>query len=101
MNINSRMADNPTRENMFLNMGFNLILPIMILKNGDKWFGGILSEIFSSTPASSLVGAVILILAISFPFSYGIWDLIRTNRFSYKKPHICGVFYLKNLEWRY
>ena len=82
MNINSRMADNPVRENMFLSIGFNFILPMMILMQGDKWFGELLSEIFSSTPTSSLVGAIILILALSFPLFYGTFDLIRRRKWN-------------------
>ena len=82
MSINSKMTDNSGRENMFLSMGFNLILPMMILTKGDNWLGETFAEILSSSPTSSLVGAVILILAVLFPLTYGVWDLIRRKKWN-------------------
>ena len=67
----------PKRENMWLNIGFNLVLPIVILRKGDDWFGSLLGKFFNSTPDSPLVGSIILLLAILFPISYGIMDLIK------------------------
>ena len=82
MNINSRMADNPARENMFLSMGFNIIIPMMILIKGDTWLGEIIAKIFSSTPTSKLVVIIIFLLALSFPLFYGTFDLIRRRKWN-------------------
>ena len=54
------------KENMLLNLGFNLFLPIIILNKGKKWFGSYLETYFES-PA-----VVILIIALAFPIAYFI-----------------------------
>ena len=51
----------PNRENPWLNFGCNLVLPFVILTKGGKYFPDI--------PA-----AVILIIALSFPTVYFIYD---------------------------
>lgn len=73
----------PKRENMWLNIGFNLVLPIVILRKGDDWFGSLLGKFFNSTPDSPLVGSIILLLAILFPISYGIMDLIKRRKWNF------------------
>ena len=83
MTKNSFEATNPKRENMFLNLGFNLILPIVILRKGDEWFGQTLGEALYAKADSALVGSIILLLAIFFPVSYGILDLIRRRKWNF------------------
>ena len=34
------------KENTFLNLGFNILIPIVILNKGDDWFGDVLSTAF-------------------------------------------------------
>ena len=83
MSIESEEISSPKRENMFLNIGFNLLLPILILRKGDEWFGKSLANVMDSTPESAIVGSIILLLAISFPVSYGILDLVRRRKWNF------------------
>ncbi len=56
-------------ENGFLNIIFNIILPVLILNRGTKFIGPLWA----------------LLLALSFPLGYGAYDLIKrrkTNVFS-------------------
>jgi hypothetical protein len=83
MSIESAEISSPKRENMLLNLGFNLLLPIVILRKGDEWLGTPLANITDSAPESAVVGSIILLLAISFPVSYGILDLIRRRKWNF------------------
>jgi len=83
MNHDSSEAPAPKRENMLLNLGFNLILPIVILRKGDEWLGKPLGEALSIAPDSAIIGSIILLLAILFPISYGILDLIRRRKWNF------------------
>lgn len=83
MSIKSAEVSSPKRENIFLNLGFNLLLPIVILRKGDEWLGKPLAKITDSAPESTVVGSIILLLAISFPISYGILDLIRRRKWNF------------------
>ena len=68
---------------MFLNLGFNLILPILVLRKGDEWLGDPLAKALSTSPESALVGSIVLLLAITFPISYGILDLVRRRKWNF------------------
>ena len=83
MKIDANEGSNPKRENMFLNLGLNLLLPILVLRKGDEWLGEPLADALLSSPDSAVVGSVILLLAISFPISYGILDLIRRRKWNF------------------
>ena len=67
---------------MFLNLGFILVLPIIVLRKGDEWLGDPLSKALSTSPESALVGSIVLLLAITFPISYGILDLVRRRKWN-------------------
>ena len=61
------------KENPFLNLGFNIILPVFILNKGQKFITIEHSAVF------------ILMLALAFPFMYGLKDFIinkKINAFS-------------------
>jgi hypothetical protein len=71
----------PTRgaakqENMFLNLGFNLILPIMILNKGERWFGDFMIKYFDN------VAAGVMLVAMGFPVAYFIYDYIKRTKFN-------------------
>lgn len=83
MSIEVKGANSPKRENIFINLGLNLLLPILVLRKGDEWLGEPLAKALSSSPESAVVGSVILLLAISFPISYGILDLIRRRKWNF------------------
>ena len=60
---------NNKKENPILSIIFNLIVPVIILKNGDSWLG--VDNSFFGIDTSVLV----LIISLSFPFFYFINDL--------------------------
>ncbi|MCZ0932477.1 MAG: hypothetical protein OXJ52_04920 [Oligoflexia bacterium] len=63
------MADR--KENPFLNLGFNIILPVLILNKGEKFISVEPSAVF------------ILILALAFPFLYGLKDFIKNKKINW------------------
>ncbi len=63
-------------ENTFLNLGFNLLIPILLLSKGKQWFGGWLEPVFPN-PA---VG--VLLIALAFPVGYFIYDYIRRRKYN-------------------
>ena len=79
------MTENPVqkRENIWISLGFNLALPIFFLRKGAEWFGSSLGEILGVNEDSTLVGAVLLLVAISFPIGYGIWDLLKRKKWNF------------------
>ena len=79
------MTENPPakKENLWLNLGFNLLLPILFLRKGDDWFGPSLSENLNAPQESTLVGTVMLLIAISFPIGYGTWDFIKRKKWNF------------------
>jgi len=73
---------NQKRESIWLNLGFNLVLPILILRKGDDWLGEPLASRLGAPADGALVGSVILVIAIVFPIGYGLWDLRRRKRWN-------------------
>lgn len=64
-----KQNENPSKENGFLNLIFNIIIPVLILNKLSKIIGPLYA----------------LILALIFPLGYGAYDLIKrkkTNAFS-------------------
>jgi hypothetical protein len=64
----------PKRENTFLNLGFNLVLPILLLTKGKDWFGRYLEPFFDN------VAIGVLLIAIAFPVGYFIYDYITRSK---------------------
>lgn len=54
----------PQQENAFLNLIFNILLPVLILNKASKFIG----------PLAALA------LALAFPLAYGGWDLIKRRK---------------------
>ena len=75
--------NNSKKENLLLNIGFNLILPILFLRKGSDWFGESLASRLNSAPDSTLVGSIMLIVAISFPIGYGILDFAKRRKWNF------------------
>ena len=57
------------KENPILSILFNLVIPVVILKNGNKWFG------FEQTFLGIETSILVLIFALSFPLFYFLNDL--------------------------
>lgn len=64
------------KENTFLNLGFNLIIPILLLNKGKKWFGEHLEPYFDN------VAVGILLIAIAFPVGYFVFDYVKRSKFN-------------------
>jgi hypothetical protein len=56
------------RENPIVSIGFNILFPSVVMSKFDDWFG------ISPTWA--------LVLALSFPVGYGIFDLIKARKWN-------------------
>jgi intracellular septation protein A len=62
---------NPTKpENMWLNLGINILIPIVLLKKGASWL-----------PALSPLQ--VLLVALSFPVAYFVYDLYRRRKYNF------------------
>lgn len=66
----------PKKENTFLNLGFNLILPILILKKGKASFGSWLEPYFEN------VAVGVLLIALAFPIGYFVYDYITRRKYN-------------------
>ncbi|MDR2372260.1 MAG: hypothetical protein LBD60_03885 [Puniceicoccales bacterium] len=64
------MEKTKKRENPWLNLGCNIILPSLIMSKADDWLG--------------LSPAVALIIALFFPIGYGLLDFVRSRK--------CNIF---------
>ncbi len=63
------------KENVWLNLGFNIFIPSLLLIKGGKIFER-LSLNFEN------VDAVIFVLALAFPLAYGVIDLMRRRKWN-------------------
>lgn len=59
----------PRRENMWLSLGCNILIPVLLLTKGGDWLG---------FPPS-----VNLVVALIFPLGYGIYDWFRRSRINF------------------
>lgn len=64
------------RENTFLNLGFNLLLPFVLLSKGEQWFGGYLAPYFEN------VAVAVLLIAIAFPVVYFVYDYFKRSKYN-------------------
>ena len=76
MNESHPLSD-PKKENVFLNLGFNILIPIFILNKGDAWFGHLFSDSFENTAVP------ILVLALLFPIGYFFYDFITRRKYNF------------------
>ncbi|MFP6901592.1 MAG: VC0807 family protein [Opitutales bacterium] len=71
---------NRKRENLLLSLAFNLILPILLLRKGEDWFGGWLADLFDVEARGQETAGIILIVALAFPLGYGVRDFFARQR---------------------
>jgi|TARA_A200000113_G_scaffold115041_1_gene103293 hypothetical protein len=72
----------PQKESLLLNLGINLILPILFLRKGTDWFGDPIGKQLEAAPDSTAVGSIMLLIAVSFPVGYGLWDLAKNKKWN-------------------
>jgi len=72
----SEKSTPPKKENTFLNLGFNILLPIVILDKGKAWFGSYLEPYFEN------VAIGVLLIAIAFPLGYFIYDYFKRTKYN-------------------
>lgn len=66
----------PPRENLFLNLGFNLFIPILLLNKGKAWFGAYLEPYFDN------VAVPVLLIALAFPIGYFAYDYFKRSKYN-------------------
>jgi len=64
------------KENTFLNLGFNLVLPILLLNKGKAWLGPYLEPYFEN------VAVGVLLIAIAFPVGYFVYDYFKRAKYN-------------------
>ena len=64
------------KENAFLNIGFNILLPIFILNKGKKLLGDYLEPYFGN------VALAVLIIALLFPIAYFVYDYYKRSKYN-------------------
>jgi hypothetical protein len=64
------------KENTFLNLGFNLVLPILLLNKGKAWFGEYLDPYFDN------VAVGVLLIALAFPVGYFVYDYFKRKKYN-------------------
>ena len=66
----------PKRENTLLNLGFNILIPVLILNKGKDWFGDWLRPWFDN------VAVPVLVIALAFPIGYFVYDYFKRAKYN-------------------
>ena len=66
----------PQRENIWLNIGLNVIIPSILMSKGGKIY-----EYFTKQPLESTLW--LLVIALSFPIAYGVYDFIVRKKYNF------------------
>jgi len=74
----------PQRENIWLNIGLNVIIPSILLSKGEDW----LEKLGVFAPLQNTFGidnkpAVVLVIALLFPIGYGIYDFVKRRKYNF------------------
>jgi len=80
MNESNQSPKITTKENLFINLGFNILIPILILRKGDDWLGESLGNLTNTHANSTLVSSILLAIAIFFPIAYGLYDFVQRKK---------------------
>lgn len=63
------MKDKKNQENPIINLAVNIIIPALFMMKGNKWF--------------NLSSELSLMIALAFPFFYGLYDFIIKKKFNF------------------
>lgn len=74
----------PKRENIWLNIGLNVIIPSILLSKGEDW----LEKLGVFAPLQNIFGidnkpAVVLVIALLFPVAYGVYDFATRRKYNF------------------
>ena len=83
MNEKAQSNKDKSKENLLINFAFIIILPILILRKGDDWFGGLIGKFVNQSIDSTLVASILLAFAVSFPVGYGLYDFARRKKWNF------------------
>ncbi len=83
--LNAPAAVAPKRENIWLNIGLNVLIPSVLLSKGEDWFEAIgLFRIIERLGVESVnKPAVVLVVALLFPIAYGIYDFVTRRKYNF------------------
>lgn len=59
----------PKRENIWVNISLNVLIPSLLMTKGKSWLG--------------LEAAPLLVVALAFPVSYGVFDFITRKKYNF------------------
>ncbi len=66
------------KENPLLSIIFNILIPVILLKNGTKWIEKILGDNSNNWPIDSInIPSFVFFIALIFPFIYFLYDLLN------------------------
>lgn len=74
------------RENVWLNIGLNVLLPSLLMTKGEGWLErlGVFSSLGGALPwVESNKPAVVLVIALAFPVCYGIYDFVTRKKYNF------------------
>ena len=81
------MAKNK-KENPFLSLLFNIFIPVIILKNGNKWIDNLLTKYHGEEWAHQSstiidISSIVFFVALIFPVIYFIYDLLNRKNINF------------------
>lgn len=90
--MNDQPTTPPKRENIWLNIGLNVLLPSLLLVYGQSWLDKMAAGIaplksfldrIQETMDWETTSPVVLIVALAFPISYGIYDFVVRRKYNF------------------
>ena len=72
------------RENPILSLVFNIVIPVIILKNGVKWIQKYQIDVWIDALLENVhISSVIFAIALFFPLSYFFFDLYQRKNINF------------------
>ena len=79
---------NRDKENPLLNLSFNLLIPVIVLRNGDKWIGNFLfftngENLALQKSYLAITPSIVFIIALIFPITYFFYDFLKRKKINF------------------
>ena len=73
------------RENIWLNIGLNVLIPSVLMSKGESWFEswGVFRMLGETEDAALNRPAIVLVVALAFPICYGIYDFVSRRKYNF------------------